>query len=109
MEANNGADALAKLRAAHDKGEDPPQYIFLDINMPVLDGWGFLDEYQSLPEEWRQRCKLFMLTTSLNPDDHERAHSYAEVNGVVDKMLDAEKFGQILETDASASATSRSA
>ena len=84
------------LCATHEAGEEAPDFIFLDINMPRLDGWGFLERYHQLPEQWRQRAQLYMLTTSLNPDDHERASSYAGVRGVVDKILSADRFREIM-------------
>jgi len=95
-EASNGAEAIDHLREALTRGEDPPSFIFLDINMPKLDGWGFLDAYRELPDDWRKRSSLLMLTTSLNPDDHEKADKYPEVKGVIDKMLNSDRFKEII-------------
>lgn len=95
-EALDGAIAIAQLEQALMQGEDPPTFIFLDINMPNLNGWEFLEAYTKLPENWRSRAILFMLTTSLNPDDHERAMGYPEVTELIDKMLTAEKLERLL-------------
>ena len=97
-EAMNGREALELLRAHIDAGLAPPAYIFLDINMPELDGWGFLEGYRELPPDWRSQTRVFMLTTSLNPDDHNRARGYSDVVDVVDKILTRDKFSRILSS-----------
>ena len=97
VEALNGEQAIHCLRENLKAGKSAPGYIFLDINMPELDGWGFLEAYRRLPYEWRSNCRLFMLTTSLNPDDHMRARSYAEVEGVLDKIMSEQTFSELLQ------------
>ena len=96
-EALNGREALELLRASIARGEAPPEIIFLDISMPHLDGWGFLEGYRELPPDWRSGTRVFMLTTSLNPDDYERARTYDDVVDVIDKILTRERFRQLLE------------
>lgn len=95
-EAFNGREALEYLRTHLQAGRRPPEFIFLDINMPHVDGWGFLDGYQALPTDWRSSARVYMLTTSLNPDDHSRAHSYPDVLDVVDKIMTKERFAALL-------------
>lgn len=97
MEALNGEEALLCLRENLQSGLPAPHYIFLDINMPELDGWGFLEAYRQLPEDWRSSCRLYMLTTSLNPDDHMRARTYAEVEGILDKIMSQQTFHELLQ------------
>ena len=97
VEAANGREALDLLRELIASGHEPPQYIFLDINMPELDGWGFLSGYSELPPDLRSQTRVFVLTTSLNPDDHMRAKSYGDVVGVVDKILTRDKLRGILQ------------
>jgi CheY-like chemotaxis protein len=67
-----------------------PDYIFLDINMPILDGWGFLDQYQDLP----QQSMLYMLTSSIDPQDMIRAKQYDAVMGFVSKPLTVDFFAK---------------
>ena len=98
-EVTDGAEALELLRAREAAGEPLPNFIFLDINMPRLDGWGFLTAYEQLPAAWRRGARLFMLTTSLNPDDHERADRFTDVRGVLDKILSPERFGELMELE----------
>ena len=99
-DALDGEQGYTYLQRTHERGEQAPDYIFLDINMPRLDGWGFLERYRELPAEWREQARLYMLTTSINPDDHERANAYEEVRGVVDKLLTAERFQALVAEEA---------
>lgn len=60
-----------------------PKYIFLDINLPVIDGWGFLRGY----EELNLDCKIIILTNSLTPEDRVEAFSYENVIEFLGKPL----------------------
>lgn len=72
-----------------------PDLIFLDINMPAMDGWEFLGEYRKLNEAGR--IIIVMLTTSLFPEDKLRADGIMEISGFEKKPLTAEKVKAVLE------------
>lgn len=75
-----------------------PSLILLDINMPGMNGWEFLEEYQKLPREAQQKSAIFMLTTSSNPNDFERAKKEPALKGFVSKPLTEEMFDEIVKT-----------
>lgn len=90
-----GQDALDFLSNsgkyyAEDKPYPRPEVIFLDINMPRMDGWGFLEEYAVLEEEKKGGPVIAMLSTSLNPEDIERAKQYDIVRTYLSKPLKQE-------------------
>ena len=88
--------ALNFLGSLKDTPDQLPQLIFLDIRMPEIDGFGFLEEYEKLPDTVKQNCIIMMLTTSLNPTDHERAANNPYVSKFLNKPLDKDKIDSLI-------------
>ncbi len=92
----NGEEALNYLAEAVEGTKPVPDILFLDINMPLLNGWEFLDEYTKLSADKKVNTKIIMLTTSVNPDDAKRARTYDSVSGFKSKPLDDEMLNEII-------------
>lgn len=73
-----------------------PDLILLDINMPKMNGWEFVDEYKKLPIELLNSIKLIMLTTSINPDDEAKAKSIKEIHDFFSKPLTSNRVADIV-------------
>jgi len=74
-----------------------PEIIFLDINMPAMDGWEFLDRYEALPEAHKNSVIVIMLTTSFNPEDELKARNIPSVKEFRNKPLTPALLEDILK------------
>src|SRR5262249_29765219 len=64
----SAGEGLEYLRTAAINLESLPEFIFLDLEMPVVDGYAFLREFDSLPEVVRESCKVVILTNALSSE-----------------------------------------
>jgi len=69
---NSGKSALQYLEENQNKPENLPDLIFLDINMPIVDGFVFLFEFEMFPDELKKKCKVVILSSSDNKRDIEK-------------------------------------
>lgn len=72
-----------------------PEIIFLDIDMPLMDGFQFLDEFEKLSDTIKAHCKIIMLTSSLNPQDMNKAKKNQYVLKYINKPLTQENLKKI--------------
>lgn len=72
-----------------------PDVIFLDIDMPLMDGFQFLDEFANLSQITRKKCRIIMLTSSINPQDFNRAKKYENVKLYLNKPLSHDSIMKI--------------
>jgi len=93
----SGSDALEYLSSQYNKEDQAPDLIFLDINMPRMNGWDFLEKYLLLAEEAREVPPVIMLSTSENPHDIERMKSFNIISDYYSKPLTKEKMEDIQE------------
>lgn len=81
-----------ELLERRDKNDADPELIFLDLNMPGMTGWDFLEKYREL----NKNSVIFILTTSANPDDKKKAEKIKEVTGFRNKPLTNEMVKEII-------------
>ena len=96
--ANNGEQALKFLTTTQESTNSYPcpDLIFLDINMPAMDGWEFLIKYRQLETDLKAQVVIVMLTTSLNADDEVRAKEITEVHEYRNKPLTTQIIEEIV-------------
>jgi CheY-like chemotaxis protein len=84
---NNGQEVVEALRMGK-----VPRIILLDINMPIMDGWEFLEEYQKSEEQ----ADVYILTSSSNNYDLEKADGFSNVKGYYTKPINKDTINSIL-------------
>lgn len=94
---NTGLEALEYLKSKKDIKHVQPDLIFLDINMPGMNGWEFLKEYNQLDNKLQSHVIIIMLTTSDNPDDEARSKTWSFVSDYITKPLTKEIMKDIIK------------
>ena len=92
-----GQEALDYLERKKEGVYPRPDLIFLDINMPGMNGWEFLEEYEKLDDNLKGEIMIMMLTTSINPYDEEKAKNTKFINGFLNKPLTTEALEKIID------------
>src|SRR6202047_776042 len=98
MACLNGKYAIDQLVEVQKK--DPsklPDYILLDINMPIMNGWEFLDEYKRLNIDPSGKTKIFIISSSVFSNDINKARSYPLVKDFISKPLNVDKIKELFE------------
>ncbi|GAA3513260.1 response regulator [Aquimarina addita] len=90
----NGQEALDNLTAIISSNDSIPEVIILDLNMPILDGWQFLDEFVKIPCE--KKITIYIASSSVDPKDTLRAKSYEIVSNYIVKPISIDVLKDIL-------------
>lgn len=94
MVFNDGKKALDGLSAIVASGKSLPELILLDLNMPVMDGWQFLDEFTKI--KINKKITLYIVSSSIDIEDFKKAETYEVVSNYIVKPITMETLQIIL-------------
>lgn len=94
---SNGLDAIKFLKSVQNEKELLPDIILLDLFMPLMDGWGFLDEFRKLQSKLAKDIPIFIVSSSIDPSDLQRSKLISSVSDFIVKPMTKEKFMHIIK------------
>lgn len=94
---NNGKEAIDGLRNLVKEKKEMPSLIFLDLNMPVMDGWEFLDDFITIPNNNIEKVHVYVISSSIDANDFIRARNYEVVNNYILKPITPEDLVAVLK------------
>ncbi|KOY87276.1 transcriptional regulator [bacterium 336/3] len=97
----NGEEAINFLDEAISNSQNMPDVILLDINMPVMDGWQFMESYVLLKPRIGKKIQIYMVSSSVYEEDIERAKSISDISDYIIKPITKNQLFQISEALAS--------
>lgn len=95
---NNGQDAIDGLNELTSQGKNLPSVIFLDLNMPIMNGWEFLEDFTKIPNLNKEKITIFIISSSVDPRDLARIKSYRIVNNYILKPISPDDLKNILQS-----------
>jgi CheY-like chemotaxis protein len=94
---SDGEEAIEFLIDHVKNQEELPDVIFLDINMPIMDGWQFLEEYIKLKPKVDKKITIYMVSSSVDPADMDRAKKINEITNYLIKPVKQEQLRELIE------------
>lgn len=92
----NAREAIAQIRADFDKRDMPLTIILLDLRMPIMNGFQFVDEFEKFPLDIKRKYQIHVLSSSKNVNDIFRILNYNTVRSMIEKPFMREKLLELL-------------
>ncbi|MDE3743100.1 response regulator [Maribacter polysaccharolyticus] len=93
---NNGQEAIDGLLNITAQGKKLPSVVFLDLNMPIMDGWEFLENFIKIPNNNREMVTVYIISSSVDPRDVERVKGYDIVHNYILKPITPQDLKDVL-------------
>lgn len=93
----DGEEAIKYFKEKQHSPEALPELILLDINMPYMDGWQFLDEFIKIPFKDGYKRTIYIVSSSSTTEDLNKAKEYEVVSGYHVKPITKEMFDQMMQ------------
>ncbi len=94
LSKNNGQQAIDYIKELLENHAELPHLMLIDINMPVLNGWEFIEAFESL--NIQTPIDMYMLSSSVYENDIEKAKTYKTIKGFISKPLSIEKLKELI-------------
>lgn len=88
----NGSDAINYLKENSKSSNLLPDIIFLDLFMPIMNGWQFLEEYKMIKSKMTKSIEIYVISSSISQEDINKAKNIYEVSDYIIKPITKEKF-----------------
>ncbi|MBP2830601.1 response regulator [Aquimarina sp. U1-2] len=92
----DGEQGINHLKLHHDNKSKLPDIILLDLNMPIMDGWQFLAAYEKVFPLLERKSIIYILSSSHNPRDIQRAKEFQKVSGYLTKPISVSELEHII-------------
>ncbi len=93
----DGNQVISQLKRHQNSPENLPNVILLDLNMPAMDGWEFIEAYLPLHKKFAKQVRLHILTSSINPSEILKAKSYPEIESFIVKPFSTQELINIIQ------------
>lgn len=96
---SDGEEALDFILENLNKESELPDIIFLDINMPIMDGFQFMEEFIKTKPNLKKNITIYMVSSSVDPVDIERAKNISDISGYIIKPIKRGELKSIIEKE----------
>jgi len=89
--------AIEQIRKDADKRDMPLTIILLDLRMPIMNGFQFVDMFEKLPPDITKKYRIYILSSSRNTNDIQKILNYRSVSDMIEKPLTRERLTALFE------------
>lgn len=93
---SDGEEAFQFISKNMEEQKDLPDIIFLDINMPIMDGWQFLEAFEKIRLQVNKKIAIYLLTSSIDPTDMARANKISSITQYLTKPINPETLRSLI-------------